>query len=454
MMGKQERSASLFYYLRLEDLIPENHLLRLVDRHIDLSFVRERLRPFYSSVGRPSIDPEVLMRLLLVGYFYGITSERRLMEEVRMHLGYRWFAGLGLEQEVPDHSTFSKNRHGRFRQAGIFREVFETLVERCVAAGLVEGKSLVVDGTMIEADASGDSRVPRERLGEVAQVSRTVREYLEELERENPVAEAAGEPEQVSTTDPDARWCSKGGPARMAYFDNYLMDAVSRVIVEVEATPASYPQEARAAKRMLERVQERGLCPHSVRGDMGFGKGEFLTWLVGQGIAPHIPPKDHRRRIAAAITQEDFRYAPEEDVYYCPAGKPLRYSAPARRNQAHLYRSTKEQCQGCRLQPQCTTGPYRTIAVSWHEPARQVVRSLVGTPAYQQSHRARYRIEGLFAELKQRLRLSRVRLRRLWNVAEQFQLAATVQNIKRLLAFLTRPAAPPLPSPCCEGRKV
>jgi transposase len=408
MMGKQERSESLFYYIRLEDLIPENHLLRLVDRHIDLSFVRERLRPFYSSVGRPSIDPEVLMRLLLVGYLYGITSERHLMEEVRMHLGYRWFSGLGLEQEVPDHSTFSKNRHGRFREAGIFREVFERL----------------------------------------AQVSRTVREYLEELERENPVGDAEAVPEQVSTTDPDARWCSKGGPARMAYFDNYLMDAISRVIVEVEATPAAYAQEARAAKRMLERVQARGLGPQSVRGDMGYGKGEFLTWLVGQGIEPHIPPKDHRRRIAAALTQEDFRYAPEENVYYCPEGKPLRYHAQARSNQAHVYRSNKGQCQGCPLKPRCTTGPYRSIAVSWHEPARQVVWSLVGTPAYQQSHRARYRIEALFAELKQRLRLSRVRLRRLWNVAEQFQLAATVQNIKRLLAFLTRPAAPPVPNPC------
>jgi transposase len=446
MMGKQDRSESLFYYFRLEDHIPPDHLLRLIDRYVDFSFVRERLKTFYSTTGRPSIDPEVLLRLLLVGYLYGITSERRLMEEVRMHLGYRWFTRLGLEEEVPDHSTFSKNRHGRFRQSGVFREVFETMVRRCLEAGLVEGQSLVVDGTMIEADASGASRVPRERLAEVAQISRTVRQYLQELEQENPVAGAEAEQDKVSTTDPDAAWCSKGGPARMAYYDHYLMDARSRVIVEVEATPAGYSQEARAAKKMMERVEKWGLRPRSLRGDMGYGKGEFLAWLLSRGVEPHIPPQDHRHRIAAEITQEDFRYEAGENVYYCPEGKPLRYSAPARSNQANLYRSTAAQCQGCPQKARCTSGPYRTIAVSWHEPARQVVRSLVGTPAYQQSHRDRYRVEALFAELKQRMRLHRVRLRRLWNVAEQFQLAATAQNIRRLVRFLAQPPKTPLAS--------
>jgi len=124
MMGQQPRTESLFYYFRLEDQIPEDHLLRLLDHYVDFSFVRERLKSFYSSTGRPSIDPEVLLRLLLVGYLYGITSERRLLEEVKMHLAYRWFTRLGFEQEIPDHSTFSKNRHGRFRQSGVFREVY------------------------------------------------------------------------------------------------------------------------------------------------------------------------------------------------------------------------------------------------------------------------------------------------------------------------------------------
>jgi transposase len=176
MMGQQPRTDSLFYYFRLEDQIPDDHLLKRLDRFIDFGFVRERLRDTYSAIGRPSIDPEVLLRLLLVGYLYGITSERRLIEEVRMHLAYRWFSRLGFEREIPDHSTFSKNRHGRFRKVGVFLEVFEESVRRCLEAGLVEGKRLTVDGTMVTANASPQRGTKPERLGEVAKVSRTVRE--------------------------------------------------------------------------------------------------------------------------------------------------------------------------------------------------------------------------------------------------------------------------------------
>ena len=189
MMGERQRTESLFYYFRLEDQIPDDHLLRLIDQHIDFSFVRERLTKFYSPTGRPSIDPEVLLRLLLVGYLYGITSERRLLEEVRMHLAFRWFSRLGFEQEIPDHSTFSKNRHGRFRQSAVFQSVFEEIVHRCLDAGLVEGRNLAVDGTLVGANASNQSRVPRAKLAEIAQVSRTVQEYLTELKQQNPVSD-------------------------------------------------------------------------------------------------------------------------------------------------------------------------------------------------------------------------------------------------------------------------
>ena len=227
MMGQQPRTDSLFYYFRLEDQIPEDHLLRLIDRHVDLSFVRERLKGFYSSTGRPSIDPEVLLRLLLVGYFYGITSERRLLEEVKMHLAYRWFTRLDLDQAIPDHSTFSKNRHGRFRQSGIFREVFEEIVRRCLAVGLVEGKNLAVDGTMVRADASPASRVPREQLKEAAQVSRTVEEYLAQLDKVNSGVGCGNDLHHQPRRDPGNQgWeNSRDGILRL----NYLIDTTSRV---------------------------------------------------------------------------------------------------------------------------------------------------------------------------------------------------------------------------------
>jgi transposase len=435
MMGQLPRMQSLFYYFRLEDQIPDDHLLRLIDRHVDLSFIRDRLKSLYSSTGRPSIDPEVLLRLLLVGYFYGITSERRLLEEVRMHLAYRWFTRLGFEQEIPDHSTFSKNRHGRFRQSGVFREVFEEIVRRCLEAGRVEGQNLAVDGTIVAANASRQSRVPREQLREVAEVSRTVREYLAELEQVNPVSDA----EMVSTTDPDAIWTTKGsGTARMAYYDNYLIDTTSRVIVDVEATPALSRQEMVAARRMVERVEKLGLRPESLRADKAYGSGEFLAWLLARGVQPHIPVIDRRHQTGGRFTRDQFRYEPAENVYFCPEGKPLRYRGQHRTEHGSSYCSTAAQCQGCPQKMRCTPTAYRTLFIHLDEPARRVARALASTPAYERSRRTRYKIEALFAELKQRMRMQRVRLRRLWNVSEQFLLAATAQNLKRLVRFLAQ----------------
>jgi transposase len=283
MMGQQRRTESLFYYFRLEEQIPSDHVLRMIDGHVDFSFVREQLKEFYSSTGRPSIDPEVLLRLLLVGYLYGITSERRLMDEVRMHLAYRWFTRLGFDQEIPDHSTFSKNRHGRFRQSGVFRKVFEEIVRRCLEAGLVEGRNLAVDGTLVGANASQQSRVSRERLVEVAKLSRTVQEYLTELERQNPVTDSEESrklQEKVSTTDPDATWAVKSGPAMLGYYDNYLIDTTSRVILSVHATPALFSHEALAARRMLEHVGQFGIHPQNLAADKAYGSVSLGSWRV------------------------------------------------------------------------------------------------------------------------------------------------------------------------------
>src|SRR5262245_54945593 len=214
MMGSHSRSESLFYYFRLEDQVPENHLLRLIDRYVNFDCIRAKLKDSYSDTGRPSIDPELVLRMLLVGYLYGVTSERKLVEELGMHVAWRWFTGLGFDQEIPHHSTFSKNRHGRFQESNLFQALFEEIVARCVAAGLVKGEHMSVDGSFIQANADHHNRVPREQLSEVAKVNQAVREYLAELERESPVEPAAPQQEKVSTTDPDSTHATKGGPAR------------------------------------------------------------------------------------------------------------------------------------------------------------------------------------------------------------------------------------------------
>ena len=195
------------------------------------------------------IDPELLLHILLIRYLYGISSERKLVEELHMHLAWRWFTGLGFDQEIPHHSTFSKNRHGRFHESKLFEQLFQRIVAQCLEVGLVRGDKLSVDGTFVEANASKESRIPREQLAEAAQVNRTVREWLTELEAQNPVEEPTHSQDKVSTTDPDSTYATKGGtPARMGYYNNYLVDNHSCIIVGVQATGARLSEESPAAR--------------------------------------------------------------------------------------------------------------------------------------------------------------------------------------------------------------
>jgi transposase len=445
MMGQQDRSEALFYYFRLEDQVPENHLLRLIEKHISFGFVREKLKDSYSETGRPSIDPELLLRILLIGYLYGITSERKLVEELRMHLAWRWFTGLGFDQEIPHHSTFSKNRHGRFQESKLFEELFEQIVRPCVEVGLVQGKHLSVDGSFVEAHASTESRIPREQLVEAAQVNQTVRQYLVELEQQNPTDEPAHEQKLVSTTDPDATYATKGGaPARLGYYDNYLVDNHSCVIVGVQATAARMSQETVAAQDMLARFAEwQGRDPESVVADATYGNGEFLQWLMERGITPYMRTRDSAlRKNNPLYGPERFTYLPASNSYLCPAGEQLNYVGLNVRNRAYAYIGSGKRCGACSQKAQCTRGRYKYLAIHMHEPARQRARDLSNTPAFASAQRERKKVEALFAELKNLIGLRRLRLRRMKFVREQFFLAAAAQNLKRLVRFLSQPTAP------------
>jgi transposase len=445
MMGQHSRSEALFYYFRLEDQVPETHLLRLIEKHISFAFVREKLKASYSDTGRPSIDPELLLRILLIGYLYGITSERKLVEELRMHLAWRWFTGLGFDQEIPHHSTFSKNRHGRFQESKLFEELFEQIVLQCVEVGLVQGKQLSVDGSFVEANASKESRIPREQLAEAAQVNQSVRQYLVELEQQNPAEEPVHEQRLVSTTDPDSTYATKGGtPARLGYYDNYLVDNHSCVIVGVQATAARMSQETVAAQDMLTRfAQWQGREPESVAADTTYGNGEFLQWLADRNITPYMRTRDSiHRKNSPFYGPERFTYQPESNSYRCPAGEELNYVGLNVRNRAHAYIGSGKRCGACSQKAQCTSGRYKYLAIHMDETARQRARELVNTPEFAKAQRERKKVEALFAELKNQIGLRRLRLRRLRFVREQFFLAAVAQNIKRLVRFLSQPTTP------------
>jgi transposase len=445
MMGQHDRSEALFYYFRLEDQIPENHLLRLIDKHISFEFVRLQLKDSYSETGRPSIDPELLLRILLIGYLYGISSERKLVEELRMHRAWRWFTGLGFDQELPHHSTFSKNRHGRFQESKLFEQLFEQIVRQCVEVGLVPGQHLSVDGSFVEANAAKESRIPRQQLAEAAQVNQTVRQYLVELEQQNPVEEPVHQQDQVSTTDPDSTYATKGGtPARLGYYDNYLVDNHSCVIVGVQATAARMSQETVAAQDMLTRFAAwQGREPESVAADTTYGNGEFLPWLADRNVTAYMHTRDSAlRKNNPGYGPERFTYQPESNSYRCPAGEQLNYVGLNVRNRAHAYIGSAKRCGACSQKAQCTTGRYKYLAIHIHEPVRQRARELAQTPEFAKAQRQRKKVEALFAQLKNQIGLRRLRLRRMKFVREQFWLAATVQNIKRLVRFLSRQATP------------
>ena len=241
MMGQQSAQEELFYRFRLEDHIPANHMLRRIDAALNLDGVRTALAARYSPTGRPSIDPELMLRMLLIGYAYGIRSERLLCNEVHLNLAYRWFCRLGLEGAVPDHSTFSKNRYGRFRESDIYRLLFEEVVSQCRSAGLVGGEGFAVDGSLIGGDAGRDRRVEGVEAIREGAPARPVRDYLQALDAGNPAHQ--GDARYLSPTDPAAAWNTKEGRGKFGYFNNYLVDTDHAVIVDVEATPARIAQE-------------------------------------------------------------------------------------------------------------------------------------------------------------------------------------------------------------------
>src|SRR5271155_552561 len=453
MMGERTvMQEALFYGFSLEGHVPGDHLLRSIDRFVDLGGIRAHLRPFYSEIGRPSVDPELMIRMLLIGYCFGIRSERRLCEEVHLNLAYRWFCRLGLEGNVPDHSTFSKNRHGRFRDSDLLRELFETTVRRCIAEGLVGGEGFAVDASMIKADANRQRSVPGSEGLPPEAANHAVREYLAVLDDAAFGAATPVVPKFISPADPGSRWTgANGGLAFFAYCTNYLIDLKHAVIVDVEATTAVRQAEVTAQQRMIDRTQECfGLWPERLAADAAYGSAENLARLGPQrGIEPHIPVFDKSQRTDGTFSRDDFAYDHKRDCYICPAGKELRqrqkiYQMPrplVDRNGMMRYRASKLDCQGCSLKPQCCpNAPARKIPRSIHEGARDMARAIAKTEAYRTSRCQRKKVEMLFAHLKRILKLDRLRLRGPNGARDEFHLAATAQNLRKLAMLIPMPA--------------
>ena len=454
MIGEKNKEERLFYYLRPEDLIPEDHILRLIGRHVEFSFVRERVKDLYSHTGRPSVDPEVMMRMLLVGYLFGISSERRLCDEVQMHVGYRWFVGLSLQDKVPDHSTFSKNRHGRFRESGLYQEMFDEIVRQCVEKGLVSGKHLTVDSTLVKANASF-------RTMEPIVVKLHPRQYLEQVEKENPQEgdkkdDEPWEPKgdlpyrgaklsnqtHRSRVDSDARITRKSNFSEtyLGYSVSYLMDNRSRIILGADQNRPSRRADAETALALTRKARwVYKLKPKTVGADKGYATGQFVHELLEEKVLPHVPVMDTRGQHEQGIYPlERFRYDAEQNRFICPQGKTLRYWGVHRHSKQHVYRASPKDCGQCPVKRQCTRASYRSLSYHIYESALEVARKLSKTPGYRISQMMRKRVEELFGEAKEYMGLRRMKFRRAVYVREQVLLTAMAQNMKRMVRLLSR----------------
>lgn len=453
MLGESQRKEPMFYYVRMEEMIPATHLLRLIDKHIDLNFIRDKVKHLYSHTGRPSIDPEILLRMLLIGYLYGITSERRLCEEVRMHIGYRWFVGLNLEDRIPDHSTFSKNRHERFSESDVFQKIFDEIINQCIAKGLLTGKYLTVDSTYIQANASFKSLEP-------IVVDMNSKEYIEQIGKENPVEDEQDsrpwEPGEDyphrgqkisngthrSKTDPDARISRKSfkGATDLYHAATYVMDNKSRIILGADVGRPDKRTDCEKALQQIQRIKwTYKIKPESLGADKGYAAGEFIHNLGTEKIQPHIPIVDYRRHNGVGIyTIKEFHHDKQKDIFICPEGKELKYWGIHKHSRQHVYRARKKDCSICLKKAQCTRDTSRSVSYHIYEDSIDRARQLNKTTEYRISQRMRKKIEELFGEAKEFMGLRQAKFRRRRFVREQVLMTATVQNIKRMIKLLSK----------------
>ena len=433
MMGRLEGGvAKLFYEFSLEDMVPGDHMLRKIDQFLQFDDLRAHLKPFYSHTGRPSIDPELMVRMLIVGYCFGIRSERRLCEEVHLNLAYRWFCKLGIEDNIPNHSTFSKARHGRFRESDLFRKLFESTVVRCMAEGLVKGEGFATDASIVKADVNRERTHPGDEpidWSDPKLATRPVAEYLEGLERENSPRKV------ISLTDPEARWTAIYGKALFAWSTNYLIDVEAGVIMDVEPSPSTHKEEVASTRLMIDRTRARfGLKPKRLMGDTAYGAGYMLDWLVNKRkIAPHIPVWEKNRPHKSKFGRDDYKWDGDNNRYICPAGKFLTTTGKPTADDKYVYRARNRECAVCPMKQDCSpTAKTKKLTRSIYEEARNAARAISQTDAYVESRKERKKVEMLFAHLKRILKLDRLRLRGRTGARDEFLLAATAQNLRKL----------------------
>lgn len=468
MQGEKPEQDELFYMGSLDALVPRDDMFRRLDELVDLSWLRAETKPLYSGKGRPSIDPVVIAKLLLIAYFEDIRSERKLMRQVQVNLAYRRFIHYRLSEALPDHSALTRSRQRL--GADVVRKLFEYVLKLCLDAGLIGGKLLSIDSTFVQANASLDSLEPRGVSQEAAEAARRLMHVLDEAEAEQGEPEAATEPEEaakpavvkpeeagddhddqppappkgrfnrndrlVSRTDPDSGIYSRSHlKTRLGYLVQFAVDCGAQIITAVIATGAQI-RDVTQILPLVDQAVRNGVPVEAVVADRGYSAGEVYAGLEKRGLEAFIPPLDHSVSRQGYFGQDAFTYEAESDSYICPQGARLKRQKGERERR---YRARPEDCSACPLRGQCTPGTRRSLKISRYEAYLKAAREKQGMRSSRRALRLR-RIcsERTFAESKGGHGLERARNRGQPNMAIQALLTATVINLKRYLRVQTR----------------
>ena len=445
MMTLRDGVQQKMLCVTLESLMPQEHFLRRLDGLMDFSFIYQRVESLYSHRGRPSIDPVVVVKMLLLGYMYGIDSERRLEQEVRVNIAYRWFLGIDLDEPVPDHSTFSQLRRRKFNGAALFEELFDEVVRKCIEHGLIDGKLLLTDSTHVRANARNDVL---ERVAVEAEPSAYLQRLNEQAVKDGVYPKhrkekTKGHKELVkSPADPDAGFMKRTGkPLGFYYLSHQTCDARHGLITDVHTTPGNIPDSTVHSDRIKRQIAVFGFMPEAVCADSAYDSSEIHKDMLDMGIRTYIPKRNLPKPASGVFSEADFIYDRESDTLTCPNACRLIFSNYRDRLGQKRYKASAGECSACPLRSLCISGDakYRVVERAYFKWAseEQHMRN-DGTPGYYEALRRRkIYCEGNFSHQKAEHNLRRLRKRGLGKAHEHCLLSATALNLKRMVKLLT-----------------
>ena len=452
MLTRRVDTQIKLHVITIEDLVPQDHFLRKLDNLLDFSFIYDAVQDLYSrSKGRPSVDPVVLVKYLLIGYLYGIESERRVEQEIRVNMAYRWFLGLDIDERVPDHSTISQNRRRRWNEQDLFRRMFEEVLFQCMEHGLVDGKLILTDSTHVKANASRKSECRVSVAREAAWYVERLDQYeTAERERLNLPKQKCSKPETrtqyvektMSVTDPEAgRLNRPGKPKGPHYLSHQSLDAKHGIIVDVAVTPGNVTDGTPYLDRLAYMKDEIGLPIAEVGVDSAYDIGLVHRELSEQNIVVYTPTNVESPRYKAAFTKQDFQYDKTQDQFICPAGCHLSLQRLQRGDCtiSREYKAKRSDCKACPLRAECLTPSQgaRRIQINIFETAVQRNHERDGTQEHKRVLDLRQIwCEGTFATQKERHNLRRLFRRGLQAANDHCLLSATAMNLKRMVKYL------------------